>query len=311
MTVYDIASRKKYNALPPERNTASDTLIICKESEVDSLCDVFEWDPDTTYECTNLDESVRFTSYEGYDFASVVCADFESGEIVQRELNMYFSKHYLVLVLPENEGKRLSELAYEIDKAVAAKTQRPLSLFYYLIWDNLAFDFSDVLEILENSMEDLAEEITKEAKNNHLSDIGKLKHAAYIQKKHLRALSYIGGQILIDDNHLLEKSNLHYFRSIDTRLQRLYDFADNLYSLSTQLLHTYDSTTSAKLNKNMGQLTVITLFFGPLTVITGIYGMNFSNMPELSWKAGYPLSIGLMAAVSLIVYLVMKKKKWL
>ena len=39
--------------------------------------------------------------------------------------------------------------------------------------------------------------------------------------------------------------------------------------------------------------------------------MNFKYMPELNWMIGYPLSLGVMAAVSTVIYLVLKKKKWL
>jgi magnesium transporter len=124
-------------------------------------------------------------------------------------------------------------------------------------------------------------------------------------------MSYTGGEILMDENGLMGKRQLHYFRNIDTRLKKLYGFADSLYELSGEILHTYDSKLAIKMNETMGKLTVITLFFGPLTVITGIYGMNFDFMPELNWPAGYPLALAVMAAVSFLIYVVMKKKKWL
>ena len=47
------------------------------------------------------------------------------------------------------------------------------------------------------------------------------------------------------------------------------------------------------------------------TLIAGIYGMNFDDMPELHWALGYPYSLGLMALCSLVLYLVFKHKDWL
>jgi magnesium transporter len=114
----------------------------------------------------------------------------------------------------------------------------------------------------------------------------------------------------MDENKLMDRDQARYFRNIDTRLMKLYDFADNLYVLSNELLHTFDSKFTSQLNETINKLTVITLFFGPLTVIAGIYGMNFTNMPELSWTFGYPAALGLMAAVSAVIYIVLKKMKW-
>jgi magnesium transporter len=134
---------------------------------------------------------------------------------------------------------------------------------------------------------------------------------AYTAKKQLRALSYLGEQILIDENGLLDKRQIRYFRNIYTRLKKLYDFAESLYDLGGELLHTYDSKLTIKTNEIINKLTIITLFFGPLTVITGIYGMNFEFMPELSWPAGYPLALLFMTVVCVAIYLTMKRKKWL
>jgi magnesium transporter len=175
----------------------------------------------------------------------------------------------------------------------------------------MAANFSETLELLEDEMEDLSETIAANSGLEQITSIVQFRKAAYTHKKLLRALSYIGGEILIDENHLLDKTHALYFRRIDTRLMKLYDFADNLYSLSSELLQVYDSKTAARLNETMNKFTIIALFCGPLTVITGIYGMNFSHMPELEWTYGYHGALAFMAMMSLTIYLLLKRKKWL
>jgi magnesium transporter len=49
----------------------------------------------------------------------------------------------------------------------------------------------------------------------------------------------------------------------------------------------------------------------PLTFIVGIYGMNFEHMPELKWEWGYPLVLGLMAAIAICMLGFFKRKKWI
>jgi magnesium transporter len=59
----------------------------------------------------------------------------------------------------------------------------------------------------------------------------------------------------------------------------------------------------------MKLLTIFSAFFLPLTFIAGIYGMNFRYMPELEWHNGYFMTLGLMAIISIVIYMWFKRKK--
>ncbi len=65
------------------------------------------------------------------------------------------------------------------------------------------------------------------------------------------------------------------------------------------------------MNQQMRVLTVITIIFMPLTVITGIYGMNFDNMPELHWHYGYFIVLGLMLCIIVGLLIFFSRRKWL
>ena len=311
MIVYNLKTHQKYDGMITDAASVTDFAIFCHAGEVAGLRGIFGWDESTTLETTNLDETVRYTSYDGYDFISLIYADIKGEDVVQREVNIFFAKHYLVLVMPENEGERLSKFAQGLREAVEGAKIRGLPLLYYAIFNRLAANFSETLELLEDDMEGLSEKIAAYAGSDQIENIVQFRKAAYTHKKLIRALSYIGGQILIDENHLLDKTHAPYFRRIDTRLMKLYDFADNLYSLSGELLNIYDSKAAARMNATMNKFTVIALFCGPLTVITGVYGMNFTHMPELEWAYGYPFALAFMATVSLSIYIMLKKNKWL
>ena len=72
----------------------------------------------------------------------------------------------------------------------------------------------------------------------------------------------------------------------------------------------YFSTQNNKMNEVMKTLTVVSVFFMPLTFIVGIYGMNFDNMPELHWKYGYFIIMGCMLILLLGMIYYFKRKKW-
>ena len=142
------------------------------------------------------------------------------------------------------------------------------------------------------------------------------------RKPFLKKLYYIKRQIdvirsilvlykdIVDYFHLPEYKNIYTqdLRDLFSRTSTLY----RIISESTsQLLSIYFNIESNHTNEIMRILTIISVFFMPLTFIVGVYGMNFHFMPELQWKYGYPIIIVSMLAISIIIYLWFKRKKWL
>jgi len=315
MKIFDYSEKTilDIKKIPKKYKDSGELFILCQNKEVPLLRDVFDFDESTIIDCADLDESVRYTGFDGYDFLSMVHVELSENDSLQREINFYVSSRYIVLVMPNHDSARLYELEKKLLQSAKSVEERAgrINLLYFSIFHNLMTDFSDTLETLEDKMQALSEEIVLNVEKNQFEQINIFKNMAYSLKKQLRALSYLGEQILLDENKLIAKDQARYFRNINTRLKKLYDFSESLYNLSSEMLYTYDSRLTMKMNDTVNKLTAITLLFGPLTVITGIYGMNFDVMPELKWLFGYPLTLIGMALIILILYIFLKKKKWL
>ncbi len=92
--------------------------------------------------------------------------------------------------------------------------------------------------------------------------------------------------------------------------ERLQDHVQLLRENMLQIRELYQSMQDARQNKIMGILTIVTTFFLPLTLITGWYGMNFTYMPELRWRYGYPIVIIAALCIAAAEYFYFKKKKF-
>ena len=68
---------------------------------------------------------------------------------------------------------------------------------------------------------------------------------------------------------------------------------------------------SHRTNEIVRTLTAVSIVFFPLTLITGIYGMNFEHMPELSWMFGYPFALMMMLVSAVLPYWWFKQRGWL
>lgn len=137
-----------------------------------------------------------------------------------------------------------------------------------------------------------------------------------LKKRLLRLHNYyeqlldIAETIEDNENEIFEESQLMYATNLKNKVIRLRESIDSLRSSSDHLQDAYSSALDMKMNRSMKIFTVITSVFFPLTIIGGWYGMNFTAMPELSWKYGYLYVTALSAAAVSGLYVLCKKKKW-
>lgn len=116
------------------------------------------------------------------------------------------------------------------------------------------------------------------------------------------ARSTEGVMMLFDD---------HEFNDIYENMERLASLSQLNQELAIDLLNTYLSIASHRLNQIMRVLTIATVIFLPLGLLAGIYGMNFAYMPELQWRYSYFVVVGLMLTVVVTLVTVLKRKNWL
>lgn len=110
---------------------------------------------------------------------------------------------------------------------------------------------------------------------------------------------------------LLNPDSIRQMRSLNDRILYLRNDIENMHQRIISLRETYNSSLSANLNETIRTLTVIATIVLPLTLITGIYGMNFKVMPELTSEYGYYYALGLIAALGGGMILYFKRKRWI
>lgn len=116
----------------------------------------------------------------------------------------------------------------------------------------------------------------------------------------------LGKALEENENHFFAKKQLKYFGTVSDRADRLMSRTVHLLDYAQQVRDAYQAEVDARQNENMKFLTVLSTIFFPLTLITGWYGMNFEDMPEL--QGGYPGVILFSLLVVAGIVLVCKRR---
>jgi magnesium transporter len=107
------------------------------------------------------------------------------------------------------------------------------------------------------------------------------------------------------------KISAHHYNQLHDEFVRLKTSTRQVAESITSLLSIYISLSAQRTGDVMRVLTMVSIFFMPLTFIVGIYGMNFDIMPELRWTYGYLFSYGLMVSVVVVIYLWFRRRGWM
>src|ERR1700751_6290530 len=102
-----------------------------------------------------------------------------------------------------------------------------------------------------------------------------------------------------------------YFRDISDHLLRLNQTADSIRDTIATAISVNLSMITLQENETMKRLAAYAALVAVPTLIAGIYGMNFTDMPELHWHYGYPVCVGIMAALDGYLFYLFRKSRWL
>ena len=182
----------------------------------------------------------------------------------------------------------------------------------YRFFLNLLKEDIDDLDRLEAEITDTENlAITTSDTKDYLEKIILFRKELLRRKRYYEQLTDIFENLKIDDEKILSHDAKRHFAILQSRAEKLCSTVMNLRDYVTQMREAYQSQVDIQQNELMKFFTVITALFLPLTLLAGWYGMNFVNMPELTWKYGYAAVIAIGAAICVSLILWFKRKKWL
>lgn len=159
----------------------------------------------------------------------------------------------------------------------------------------------------ENKLEDFEQQLfNEESTSLSIQEKFILKSQAYVFKRVLRMSLDIQPKlkVIIDYNPSLSED-------IKEAMDAAFFEAEHILEHVNNLINLHLSLASHRTNRIIRILTILSVYFMPLTFLVGIYGMNFHYMPELRFPYSYPILLSTMILICLILYFWFKQKKWL
>ena len=183
----------------------------------------------------------------------------------------------------------------------------------YVLWavlDEVVDNYFKVVDALDENIDKLEEMVFEiprpESLHEHIFDARKglirLRRRVTPMRDILNTLISRPG---------ISRAVLPYLQDVYDHVLRITDTVDTFRELVSSAHDSYLTEVSNDMNRVMKRFTSIGAILVSGALVTGIYGMNFHNMPELNWKLGYPFALGSMVALMAVLYWYFKRRDWL
>ena len=182
---------------------------------------------------------------------------------------------------------------------------------FHLILDGIVDEYAPVVDGIGERLDDLESEMFQTPTPRVLAELLSVKREVSYLRKTLILEREVLARLIRGEFELVDEREIAYYRNVYDHLVRYTELVESAREMVSDLMQTHLAAVSNKLNEIMKMLTMISAAVLPMTLIAGIYGMNFANLPEKDWDYGYPFALGLMALTGLVAFVWFKWKKWI
>jgi magnesium transporter len=308
-----LSERKIIDLLPGDREVLwLDVSGVHDARLLEEVSDAFSVHPIVSEDIQHTIQRPKAEEYGGQLFfiLRMLSWDAEKRSINSEQVSIVCGEGY-VISFQEHPGDVFDPVRRRIIEGRGRVRQMGADYLAYALADAVVDNYFLVLEALQEEFETLEDRVLfgdggdpSERVHAMTGELLSLRRAVWPMRE--AASTLIRGQI-----PAVSAEVQVFFRDIYDHIVQIMDWVELMRESLKGLVDSHQTKVSNSTNAVMRVLTIVATIFIPLTFIAGVYGMNFSVMPELSWPFGYPLVLILMAAVAVGMLLFFKRKKWL
>lgn len=258
----------------------------------------------------DVNQRPKFQEYEKNSFLTLKSVFLSENKMNTEQVSIVFSENYLIS-FQERKTDFFEHLRYRLRENKGIIRERGVDYLLYTLLESILDNYFKTLNSVDEEIESFNfADTQRELSPDLLAKIEKHKKFVHFIKKSILPIKEFTHIVERGECQYIEQRHVKYFLEIEDLCLTLIDSCDMILGSLESATNLFFSVQGHRMNQVMKTLTIVATIFIPLTFIAGIYGMNFTNMPELEWRYGY-LGIWLIIILILTGMLAyFKKKQW-
>jgi len=276
------------------------------QEELAAFADALKLHPLAVEDALEEHQRPKAERYENHIFMSIRTVEYRDDDITTGEINMFLGENFL-LTVRKGVGHDLRQVRKRAEANTEELEHGPVAALYAVI-DSVVDDYERVAAELDQDIAELEASVFSAQRTSDSHRIYRLKRETL---EFRRAVMPLREPVSRFATATMPEEARPYFRDIGDHLNRVSESIDSTDKLLDNALSAHLAQLTIQQNNDMRRLTAGATLFAIPTAIAGIYGMNFVHMPELTWRYGYPIVVGITAVICWFTYRRFRKSGWL
>lgn len=261
---------------------------------------------------TEVSQRPKCEEYEDAVFILVQALNFdmESETVETEQVGIFFRKGMLVS-FQETETDLFVDIRHRIRESQGRIRRKGTDYLAYVLMDVLVDNYFIINDEIERTIQEMEDELVADENldiRNRIMNLRKQLMKIRRVISPMRELVYKYSKI---DKSFIEPKNNVFFRDLLDHSVQVLEMVENDREMLNSLYDMYVSHISLKMNQVMKVLTVVSTIFIPMSFVAGVYGMNFTRIPELEWNYGYLYFWIVMVLIVIGLLIYFQRKKWM
>jgi magnesium transporter len=222
---------------------------------------------------------------------------------------MFVGSNYVVSVR-HGEGAELHSARLDLEQQTAVLGHGP-SAVVYRVCDRIVDDYEAVASSLLEDVDEVEVSVFSPDRTQDSQRIYVLKRELAEVRRAVDPLREPVERFASGSVTFVTEEAAPFFRDVADHVMRISDSIETLDNLLTTAFDAHLARISLQQNEDMRKISAWAAIAAVGTLVAGVYGMNFDNMPELHWHYGYYMALALMIGASVFLYRQFKKSGWL
>ena len=260
----------------------------------------------------NTDQRPKVEDFGNYMYVvlKMLHYDNEKSDVVTEQVSIILGSGF-VISFQEREGDVFNPIRDRVRTARGLIRKMGPDYLTYALIDAIVDNYFLILERLGEKIEYIEDELVTKPTLETLREIHELKRDMIFLRKSVWPLREVVSKLEREGSKLIKETTGISLRDVYDHTVQVIDAVETFRDMLSGMLDIYLSSISNRMNEVMKVLTIIATIFIPLTLISGVYGMNFAYMPELGSPWGYPLVLLSMAIIVSLMLVYFRRKRWL
>lgn len=296
----DYTSWLNYHGLSEKENIE----LLCEHLKIDHLC------VESIFTETKRAKVEEYGDYMFFSIKSALPSEDEKNFLISEQITFVLGHDYLIS-FQEKSSDYFSNIRDRIvnNKGVVRKKSTDFLLFRML--ESIIDNYFNVIEDISEKINDIDNRLHHTNDKSIFKEIELEKRKLIELRKITIPMRDITVQLENADTPFIHGNNQHYFVNLKFLCESVLEEIDANKQILDGMANLYYAAQGQRMNEIMKILTVVSAIFIPLTFIAGVYGMNFSNMPELKYTYGYHTVVGVMLVMGISLLILFWKRGWL